>query len=65
MAKQIKCRTCEAGLDNVALGLNKKLLGKDSKQFYCLDCLANYLDVTVEELLAKVLEFKEQGCTLF
>ncbi|MDR3320095.1 MAG: hypothetical protein LBS77_04025 [Desulfovibrio sp.] len=65
MAKQVKCRLCEAELDNIAVGLNKKLLGIKVTRFYCLSCFANYLDVTVEELLAKVEEFKEQGCKLF
>jgi len=47
------------------IGLNKKLLGRKIKQFYCLSCLAEYLTATTDELLAKVEEFKEQGCTLF
>ena len=65
MAKQIKCRLCEEYLDKIAPGLNKKLLGLTVTRFYCLQCLANYLDVDIEELLAKVEEFKEQGCKLF
>ena len=65
MAKQTKCCLCETQPDKIAIGLTKKLLDKNSKRFYCLDCLANYLDVTTEELLAKVDEFKEQGCPLF
>jgi hypothetical protein len=65
MAKRTKCHICEVELNKVAVGLTKKLLYKDSKRFYCLDCLANYLDVTVEELFAKVEEFRDQGCTLF
>ena len=28
------------------IGLTKKLIGKDSKKFYCLNCLADYLEVT-------------------
>jgi biotin operon repressor len=65
MAKEPKCCLCEAQPDKNSIGLTKKLLDKNSKRFYCLDCLANYLDVTTEELLAKVDEFKEQGCPLF
>jgi hypothetical protein len=65
MAKKIKCRLCETELDKTAVGLNKKLLDGKITRFYCLSCLANYLDVTIDELLAKVEEFKEQGCTLF
>jgi len=30
-----------------------------------MDCLAEYLGCTVEELLDKIEEFKEEGCKLF
>ena len=63
--KTIKCYICEAELDKNAIGLNKKLLGRNIIRYSCYSCLANYLDVTTEELLAKVEEFKTQGCTLF
>lgn len=63
--KKTKCYLCEEELNKVAVALNKKLLGRNIKRFYCLYCLANYLEVTVEELLTKVEEFKEQGCKLF
>ena len=36
-----------------------------NKEAYCIDCLAEYLEVTTEELAAKIEEFKEEGCTLF
>jgi hypothetical protein len=47
------------------IALSKKLLGRKITSFYCLSCLANYLDITVDELLAKVEDFKEQDCALF
>lgn len=60
------CYVCEKTITTKnEIGLTKKLLNKNSKRFYCLDCLADYLDVTTDELLAKIEEFKEQGCTLF
>lgn len=65
MSKSAKCSLCRVELDKIAVGLNKKLLGKRATQLYCLSCLANHLDTTVEELLEKVDEFREQGCTLF
>jgi hypothetical protein len=65
MAKPIKCYLCGDELDKTAVGLNNKLLGIKITRFYCLQCLANYLDVAAEELLAKVEEFKEQGCKFF
>lgn len=38
---------------------------KDSKYYYCFECLAQYLEVDVEVLFAKLEEFKEDGCQLF
>jgi hypothetical protein len=60
------CYVCKKEtLSKNEIGLTKKLLGRNSKHFYCLDCLAEYLEVETEFLLAKVEEFKEQGCKLF
>ena len=61
-----KCYVCEKAITTKnEIGLTKKLIDKKAKLFYCLDCLAEHLDVTVEDLTAKIEEFKEQGCTLF
>ncbi|KAF5067508.1 hypothetical protein LNN31_10275 [Acetobacterium wieringae] len=63
---KINCISCnENDLDKIVIGINKKLLGKDVESFYCMECLAGYLDTTVDELLEKIEEFKEEGCTLF
>lgn len=55
----------KSNLDKNTIGINKKLLGENINSFYCMDCLASFLDVTVEDLLDKIEEFKEEGCTLF
>ncbi len=61
-----ECVACgKKNLNKDTVGINKKLLGKDIKNFYCMDCLADYLDCTVEDLLEKIEEFKSEGCTLF
>lgn len=61
-----RCISCGLGnLNKDTIGINKKLLGERIDKFYCLDCLAGYLDTTVEELLEKIEEFKEDGCKLF
>jgi uncharacterized protein YlaI len=65
MEKTKKCYLCEAKLDKDAIGLSKKLLGKNLSRFLCIDCLAAHLDVSAEDLVAKINEFKDQGCTLF
>ena len=60
------CYVCgKKNLSKNEIGLTKKLLEKNALCFYCLDCLAEYLEVDTESLLAKVEEFKEQGCILF
>lgn len=63
---KIDCVACgKPELNKDTVGINKKLLGINIESFYCMDCLADYLDTTVEELLEKIEEFKEEGCTLF
>ena len=63
---KIECVICgKNDLEKDTIGINKKLLGIDITNFYCMDCLAEYLGCTVEELLDKIEEFKEEGCTLF
>ena len=61
-----ECLACgKKDLDKDTVGINKKLLGKTVKRFYCIDCLADYSGCTVDDLLEKIEEFKEEGCTLF
>ena len=60
------CYVCgKEDLSKDEVGITKKLLGKNIKQFYCLSCLAEQLEVTEQELLDKIEEFKNEGCTLF
>ena len=61
-----ECLACgKKQLDKDTIGINKKLLGEKIQRFYCMDCLSDYLGCTVEELLEKIEEFKEEGCVLF
>lgn len=62
----MRCISCgKNNLSKNEIGINKKLLGDDIELFYCLDCLAEYLDVTSQDILDKIEEFKEEGCKLF
>ncbi len=47
------------------VGINKKLIGRNVRKFYCLDCLADYLGISAEELSARIEEFRDYGCSLF
>ena len=63
---QVDCAICgKEYLEKNTIGINKKLLGESIDSFYCMDCLAEYLGCTVQELLDKIEEFKEEGCKLF
>lgn len=63
---KINCVICgQENLSKDTIGINKKLLGTNIVNFYCMECLADYLGCTVDELLDKIEEFKEEGCTLF
>ena len=54
----------EIGADDSVMTDIKKLFSVQYSAL-CLPCLAEYLEVTEEELLAKIEEFKNEGCTLF
>ena len=47
------------------LGINIKLLGESTKSYHCLDCLAEYFECTVQDIIDKIEEFKSDGCELF
>lgn len=60
------CVSCgKKSLTKDEVGINLKLIGEGTQNFYCLDCLADLLDVGVQDILDKIEEFKEEGCTLF
>ena len=61
-----KCISCGRNdLSKDEIGINLKLIGENTKNFYCLDCLADVLAVSVQDILDKIEEFKEEGCALF
>lgn len=62
---KILCIDCESILSKDEIALSKKLIDIDTKEFYCLHCLAQYIGCTEDDLSVKIQEFKEQGCTLF
>lgn len=64
--KEKRCYVCgRMPLSKDEIGLTKKLIDKKTEVFYCISCLAEYFEVTEEELLDKIEQFKEEGCTLF
>ena len=60
-----KCIECGNDLTKDEMALNKKLISKNTKQFLCLDCLSSFLNTDREILEDKIVQFKDEGCTLF
>ena len=67
MAKKIfNCIVCgKRSLTKNEISITKKLLGIKSKNFYCIECLANFLEVEPQDILDKIEDFKNDGCKLF
>lgn len=64
--EQKKCYVCgKIPLSKNEIGLTKKLIDQKARTFYCFSCLAQELDITEEELIAKIEDFKNEGCKLF
>lgn len=60
------CYVCgKQNLNKDEIAITKKLLGKNEQRMFCISCLAEQLEVTEEELVDKINEFKEEGCKLF
>ncbi|MEG1822838.1 MAG: hypothetical protein RR233_08010 [Clostridiales bacterium] len=59
------CKICNKELLHNEVALNEKLLGKGLMSFFCLDCLAEYLDTTREDLEKMTMQFIKDGCIQF
>jgi hypothetical protein len=56
---------CGSSLQLDVLSLNRKLFGSDSKNLYCLFCMADLFECAVEDVVNKLDTFKREGCRLF
>ena len=67
MATPKECQYCHLELSRDEIGLSKKLFESETKKgkYSCLQCMSEILEVTRDDLQAKIEEFKAQGCKLF
>ena len=65
MRKKQVCCNCGKVLVKDEVALTKKLIDPEAEEFFCLDCMAENIGCTIDDLKDKIVEFKEQGCTLF
>ena len=65
MSRVKTCCDCGKRLKKDEIALTRKLVDMDAEEFYCMDCLSEFIGCAVQDLKEKIQEFKEQGCTLF
>ncbi|MBR0281845.1 MAG: hypothetical protein IJQ81_09660 [Oscillibacter sp.] len=65
MSRVKTCCDCGKRLKKDEIALTRKLVDMDAEEFYCMDCLSEFIGCSVQDLKEKIQEFKEQGCTLF
>lgn len=63
MTKCIACKNNDISSDEI--GLNKKMISKETNEFLCYDCLALKFKCSKDNLLFMVKRLKKLGCTLF
>ena len=59
------CSVCGKSITRNEIGITRKLVDDGAKEYYCLSCLAGILDVTEDDLKAKIEDFKQEGCKMF
>ncbi len=63
--RKTTCCECNKKLKKDEIALAQKMIDVDTEEFYCLPCMAEYFGCDEQDLIIKIKEFKEQGCTLF
>ncbi len=61
----LKCIKCGGPVSHTERGLHLKMINRGAKEFMCIHCLSEYIDVSEEELMRKAEQFKKMGCSMF
>lgn len=60
------CKQCCAPLHSDEIAINQKLISRNVREFFCIDCLAAYYSTTREVIQAHIDYYRKSGeCTLF
>lgn len=59
------CIQCGKRLTSDEIALYKKIVNRGADEYMCINCCAEYFNVTVELLEEKIEQFKKSGCQLF
>ncbi len=61
-----KCFKCGKELEKDEVAIYLKLVNRGAEEYMCIDCLANYYQVSRKAIEEKIRFFKESGkCMLF
>lgn len=60
-----QCKNCKRELSSNEIGLSRKLINKETVDYYCLDCLALKFGCERKKLEEIIERCKCQGCLLF
>ena len=61
----MNCKACSRPLSPDEIAVTKKLINRGATEFFCVDCLAAYFEVTPQDIRDRIQYFKQMGCTLF
>lgn len=60
------CRECGAELGSDDIAINQKLISRNVREFFCIDCLAAYYKTTRGVIQQRIDYYRASGtCTLF
>lgn len=59
------CRECGRSVSGDEMGLNLKLIDRQTTSFLCISCMAGFFRCDEGVLREKIRRFKEIGCKLF
>lgn len=66
MENRNTCKECGAPLGSDDIAINQKLISRNVREFFCIDCLAAYYKTTRETIQARIDYYRKSGhCTLF
>ena len=59
------CERCGRELTSDDVGLTRKLIDRQAKEFLCISCLAERFHASEERLAEMAESFRRMGCSLF
>lgn len=61
-----KCMQCRAALSGDEIALHRKLFSRVAREFLCLDCMSQMMDVEKAKLISLINYYHRTGeCALF